>query len=173
MARDLAIEFARRRWWFDWRAVALFACAALIAAAALWQAREGGRAVAALQAELASSQRAQQSAAAARAQAAALSPERARAINDAIRRLNLPWADILVTLNKAATPRVALLAQEPDPSTGVIKLLGEARSVDAMLEYQRRLEALFPAAVLTRHEVMSREPGAPVRFSIETRWATP
>jgi hypothetical protein len=173
MSHSLAIEFARRAWWFDYRAIALLAGAALIGVAALWQASAGETAVAALHAELASKQHAQQSAVAARAQAGALSPERARAINDAIRRLNLPWADILVTLNKASTGRVALLAQEPDPSTGIIKLLAEAKSVEAMLEYQRRLEALFPEAVLTRHEVMAKEPGTPVRFSIETRWGGP
>ena len=173
IARSLAIDFARRTWSLERVSLALFAAAFLIGAAALWQMRAGQNAVAALHAQLATHQRAGLQAIAARTQASAISPERARAVNDAIRRLNLPWSDILVALNKASTPQVALLAQEPDPSTGVIKLLAEARSVEAMLAYQRRLETLFPEAVLTRHEVMNREPGSPVRFSIETRWARP
>lgn len=172
MARQLCIDFVHRTWRFERIAVALFIVAALLMAAALWQARAGRQAIAALHAEAASLQRAGQSAVAARAQAT-IGPERTRAINDAIRRLNLPWEDILVALNKAATPHVALLALEPEVQNSVIKLQAEAKSFDAMLNYQRHLEELFPEAVLTRHEVLLKEPGAPVRFSLHTRWAPP
>ncbi len=171
-ARRLRIEFVQRTWRIERAAIALLVVAALLAAAALWQARAGRQAVAALHLEAATLQRAGQSAVAARAQAA-IGPERTRAINDAIRRLNLPWEDILVALNKAANPHVALLALEPEVHNSVIKLQAEAKSFDAILNYQRHLEELFPEAVLTRHEVLLKEPGAPVRFSLHTRWAPP
>jgi hypothetical protein len=169
MARTLRIDFVRRPWRIERGAFALFGVAALLGAAALWQVRSGREANAALEAELATQQRAGQQAVEVRAQST-IGPERTRAINDAIRRLNLPWEDILVALNKAASPQVALLALEPEPSNSIIKLQAEAKSFEAMLAYQRDLEALFPEAILTRHEVLLKEPGTPVRFSIQTRW---
>jgi len=170
MARRLQIDFVRRSWRIDGATIALLALAALLTAGAWWQVRAGRDALDALHAELASQQRAGQQAVEVRAQAA-IGPERTRAINDAIRRLNLPWEDILVALNKAGSPQIALLALEPEPSNSVIRLQGEAKSFEAMLTYQRQLETLFPEAVLTRHEVLLKEPGSPVRFSIQTRWA--
>ena len=172
MARTLSIDFVRRTWRIDRVALALLIAAALLGAAALWQMRAGREALATLEAELATQQRAGQHAVAVRAQTT-IGPERTRAMNDAIRRLNLPWEDILVALNKAASPQVALLALEPEPSNSIIKLQAEAKSFEAMLAYQRELEALFPEAILTRHEVLLKEPGAPLRFSIQTRWAPP
>ncbi len=172
MARALCIDFVARRWRFERAAIVLLVLAALLGAAALWQLRAGRGNVATLQAELASQQRAGQSAVAAHAQAV-IGPERTRAINDAIRRLNLPWEDILVALNRSASPHVALLALEPETSSSVIKLQAEAKSFEAMLDYQRQLEALFPEVVLTRHEVLLKEPGAPVRFTVQARWAPP
>jgi hypothetical protein len=107
--------------------------------------------------------------------AGSIARERARSVNDAIRRLNLPWEAIFAALNAAATRQVALLSLEPDPSAGVVHLMGEARSTEALFSLQRRLEgqAGIASALVSRHEVQGDRPGAPVRFSIEARWETP
>jgi hypothetical protein len=105
----------------------------------------------------------------------AITPERARSVNDAIRRLNLPWDSIFSALNAASTPQVALLSLEPDASASVVRLTGETKTTESMLALQRRLEKQegIVSAVITKHEVRTDAPGAPVRFWIEARWEQP
>ena len=70
--------------------------------------------------------------------------------------------------------RVSLLTLEPDPASGLVKLTAEARSLNAMVGYQKYLEnqAGVESAVVTKHEVQLDTPQAPVRFVIEARMRT-
>lgn len=108
---------------------------------------------------------------------ASITAEQARSVNDAVRRLNLEWDKIFAALKGADSAigngagRVSLLTLEPDPVTGVVKLSAEARSLNAMLGYQKQLESQsdVESAVVTKHEVQLDNAQAPVRFVIEAR----
>jgi len=106
-----------------------------------------------------------------------LTPDRARAVNDAVIRLNTPWERLFAVLSAAADrtrPRaLALLALEPESAVQAVKITAEARSVEAMLSYQRALQSNpdVQSAVLTRHEVPADETVGVVRFWIELRLA--
>jgi len=168
-----AIDFARRRWRMT--AVTWLLLGLSVIAVAAWIAVAGGlRAqIAQTTSELSALRPA--TAAVERKPAGSITRERARSVNDAIRRLNLPWETIFAALNAASTPEVALLSLEPDASAGVVHLIGEARSTEAMLALQHGLEAQpgIASAVVSRHELRGDSPGAPVRFSLEARWETP
>ena len=174
MNRVFAIDFELRRWRVTVGAWVLLAL--VLAAAGAWfvAAGELRKQTAQSSSELAALQRTQARASNVqeRGVRGAITPERARSVNDAIRRLNLPWDSIFTALNAAATPQVALLSLEPDASAGVVRLTGETRSTESMLALQRRLEeqAGIVSAVITKHEVRVDSPGAPVRFWIEARW---
>jgi hypothetical protein len=106
----------------------------------------------------------------------AISAEQASAVNEAIRRLNTPWERVFLALNAASAEAkqgsVGLLALEPDLSGQVVKVTAEARTVEAMLSYQRALQrqSAVQSALLVRHETITEDPSAPIRFLIETRF---
>jgi hypothetical protein len=95
-----------------------------------------------------------------------------RAINAAIERLNLPWAELFAMLEASKPEDVALLAVEPDGRKRSVVILAESRSPEHMLRFAERLrqQPLFADAFLTRHERKDDDPHAPYRFSLEIRW---
>jgi len=101
------------------------------------------------------------------------SPEaQVQAVNRAIRRLNLPWWDLFASLQRSATPKVALLVLEPDASTFTLKGEAEAADPGAMLTYVETLrhDRFFTAVILTHHEVDATDPNTPLRFKFEAAW---
>ena len=177
MSRRIAIDFAQRRWRMTLAAWVLFALTALLAAGWFVTANDARKRIAQSESELASLQRSQARTANVqeRKSHGAITPERARSVNDAIRRLNTPWDQIFTALNAASSPQVALLSLEPDAAANLVRLVGETRSTESMLTLQRRIEQQpgILSAVVTKHEVRVDSPGAPVRFWIEARWETP
>ncbi|HEX5127420.1 MAG TPA: hypothetical protein VFW00_11820 [Rhodocyclaceae bacterium] len=55
--------------------------------------------------------------------------------------LRRPWLDTLAQIETASNKDVALLTFEPDPNKGALRLGGEARSLDAVFAYAKRLSA--------------------------------
>jgi hypothetical protein len=106
--------------------------------------------------------------AAARAQAAQVS-QRAAQIEH---QLAVPWADLFGTLEALGTDDVTLLRVEPDPSLGTIGIAGEARNLQAMVEYARRVgaSAAFGDVYVKSHSVVTADPQRPVRFELVGRW---
>ncbi|WP_044564677.1 hypothetical protein [Azospirillum sp. B4] len=98
----------------------------------------------------------------------------ARAVNAAVRQLNLPWRAVLDAV-EAGTPRtVALLALEPDAGRGLIRIEAEAANGEAMLAYVKQLkqQPLLAGAVLVKHRTEEGQAGRPLRFQIEASLIT-
>lgn len=95
-----------------------------------------------------------------------------QAVNRAIRRLNLPWWALFASLQRSTTPKVALLALEPDASTSTLKGEAEAADPTAMLNYIETLrhDSFFSTVTLTHHEVDTNDPNTPLRFKFEAAW---
>jgi hypothetical protein len=103
---------------------------------------------------------------------ARIPPPQVRAINAAIDRLNLPWAELFAVLETSKPDNVALLAVEPDGKKRTVVIIAESRSPDHMLRFVERLrqQPFFRDAFLTRHELRDVDPSNPYRFSLEIRW---
>ncbi|HZM37281.1 MAG TPA: PilN domain-containing protein, partial [Burkholderiales bacterium] len=74
-------------------------------------------------------------------------------------------------LESAASPQVALLAIEPDPRTGTVRISGEGKDYLAALTYVlnlRQSESLGNVE-LVRHE-HSGAGARPVAFSVSATW---
>ena len=56
----------------------------------------------------------------------------------------------------------------------MIHINGEARNLEAMLEYlsQLRGQETLAQITLTSHEIKSQDPDKPVRFSLSAKWVT-
>ena len=96
----------------------------------------------------------------------------ARAVNEAVMQLNLPWRDLVEAVRAATPGNVALLALEPDAKRRTLRITAEARNSDDMLAYVARMEeqGWFGAVSLVRHEVAEQEPNRPLRFQIAAQW---
>jgi multidrug resistance efflux pump len=87
----------------------------------------------------------------------------------AVRQLTLPWAQLIDSLERAATKEVALLNIQPDAQNRVLRVTAEARRQELMLEYLRRLSATgaFAEVHLVSHQVREDDPARPVQFAVQ------
>jgi hypothetical protein len=88
--------------------------------------------------------------------------------------LRRPWISALRAVESATVDPVYLLSLAIDPSTGAIKLEGEAPSFDHALAYVQNLDdggALQPATVASHEQAVEPGSGRPfVHFTATTRW---
>lgn len=80
-----------------------------------------------------------------------------------------PWDAMFGELERAAHAHVALLGVQPSSAGAAVRLRGEARSYEDLLDYIARLEQTerFGHVLLASHE--EQEDGG-VRFSLVTKW---
>lgn len=92
--------------------------------------------------------------------------------NEVLRQLSLPWGGLFQTIESAGTKNVALLGLEPDTEKRQVKIIGEAKNIEAMLDYIKRLEnhQVFGTVYLQSHHVQSQDPEKPVRFVLQAIW---
>ena len=96
-------------------------------------------------------------------------------ITAATSELATPWALLLNDLESAAKDSakdVALLEIAPDREKQTVRLSGEARSLQAALDYLSRLQEadsiIYP--LLENHEIQISDRNRPVRFVIVADW---
>lgn len=95
-----------------------------------------------------------------------------QAVNDAVRRLNVPWNRLFATVESLRGPDTALLAIEPNATSGRLHLLAEAKSAEAMFTlYEQALQhKQLTAATLKKLEPNDKEAIPVLRFSLEAGW---
>lgn len=95
-----------------------------------------------------------------------------RHANTVLRQLTLPWDRLFDTLEASGSKDVALLALEPDPEKGTVKISGEAKNYLAVLDYVRTLKGkpIFDNVELQNHQIQEQDPDKPVRFSLTADW---
>jgi hypothetical protein len=103
---------------------------------------------------------------------AAADPRASKAAAGVARDLQVPWAQMLASLEAVPARDVALLGVEPSTARRNMRITAEAKSVDAMLDF---LEAMrgesFPEVLLVSHQVQAQTPGVPIRFVLQARWS--
>jgi hypothetical protein len=84
----------------------------------------------------------------------------------------LPWDTLFAALEAAEGKDVALLGIAPEAQRRQVKIHAEARSLDAMLAFQRQLQQnpALAQVVLLDHTVMKDAPFTPVRFHLLAQW---
>ena len=92
--------------------------------------------------------------------------------NEVLRRITLPWDELFRAVESASPKDVALLTMEPDSDKQLLKIVGEAKDVAAMLDYVRKLEgnAMFRMVTLQSHQVQQQDPQRPIRFALVADW---
>lgn len=114
-----------------------------------------------------------------RQEAARLSREELRALNDQIRAvnrhiddLNMAWDEVFRAVRVPEGIEVVLIGLESTGRSGVLRLHGETGRFEAMTDYVDVLAQrnAFAGAQLVRHEVPKDSPKGPYRFMVEAAW---
>jgi Tfp pilus assembly protein PilN len=87
-------------------------------------------------------------------------------------RLGAPWQKLLAMLESYVDEPVALLSIDPDLTKKDLLLTGEARNLDALLDYVRFLKRqnMLTDVTLQSHQVNKQDRDRPVRFRISATW---
>jgi Tfp pilus assembly protein PilN len=93
--------------------------------------------------------------------------------SDVVFELARPWGELFATAELARTPDVALLSIESDNEKQRVRISGEARTLESVLEYLRSLSArpALAEVYLQSHELQKQDPQRPVRFVLGAEWA--
>jgi len=94
---------------------------------------------------------------------------------EARRALDMPWDELLSTLQRTRPQGIALLGLEADARRGTLTLTAEARDYPAMIDYYAHLQALPVLAnvSLAQHGFQDDGQARPVRFVLRGRWGQP
>jgi hypothetical protein len=88
--------------------------------------------------------------------------------NQVVRQLGLPWNALFNAVESSGGKEIGLLSLEPDLQKGVVKIGGEAKDFDALLNYVKELSTreVFVSVMLQNHQIQRDIPEKPVRFSL-------
>lgn len=86
--------------------------------------------------------------------------------------LNQPWVPLLAALEQAGSKQVALLQLETDPVKQQLRIIGEVKQRQALLDYMARLERLpeLGNVVLQEHHINVQDKEQPIRFTLQAQW---
>jgi Tfp pilus assembly protein PilN len=89
-------------------------------------------------------------------------------------QLKVPWNDLFASVEAANTPTVALLSIESDTGKRQVKISGEAKDIESVLDYLRFLGAQPRLAnvYLQSHQLQQQDPQHPVRFVLGAAWVS-
>lgn len=100
--------------------------------------------------------------------------ERLAQMRSVSEQLQRPWERLFAMLEGLPMEDVALLALSPDARKGQLRIAAEARDLEAMLAFHKRLEAsteLHDVSLLN-HEIVARQAEHPVQFNLSATWET-
>jgi Tfp pilus assembly protein PilN len=102
------------------------------------------------------------------------SPQEIAAVRETVQRLSLPWDELFMALESAASDRVVLEAIEPDVHAGTVKISGDGKDYLAALSYVANLSRTegLEGVQLVRHERKANDPNGPVSFAVSAAWST-
>jgi Tfp pilus assembly protein PilN len=102
------------------------------------------------------------------------SPQEVAAVRETVQRLSMPWDELFMALESAASERVALASIEPDAKKGTVTISGDGKDYLAALSYVLNLSKTegLEGVQLVRHEQKANDPHGPVSFAVSAAWST-
>lgn len=89
-------------------------------------------------------------------------------------QLKVPWNDLFASVEAANTPNIALLSIESETGKRQVKISGEAKDIDSVLNYLRVLgtQPRLANVYLQSHQLQQQDPQHPVRFVLGAAWVS-
>ena len=96
------------------------------------------------------------------------------AARETVQRIGLPWSELFLALETAASDSVALASIEPDPAKGTVTIAADGKNYLAALSYVSNLSRIegLDRVQLVRHEQKANDPNGPVNFAVSAAWST-
>ena len=93
--------------------------------------------------------------------------------NSIILELSLPWKELFDAFESSRHSDIAVLAIEPDAQKGLVRISGEAKSLESLPRYIAYLQkiSLFQDVALLNHQIQDQDPQKPVRFMLQATWS--
>lgn len=103
---------------------------------------------------------------------ASISASETKQIGVIVNTLTTPWNALMLAIEQADMPDIALLSIEPNIKKQQILLKGEAKNLPITLRYIEQLEAqpLLHEVHLQKHQVEETDISKPVSFSVLAKW---
>lgn len=107
------------------------------------------------------------------ARAPKASAQEVAAVRETVQRLSLPWDELFMALESAATDKVVLAAIEPDTGKGTVTISGDGKDYLAALSYVANLSRSesLDRVQLVRHEHKANDPNSAVSFAVSAAWS--
>lgn len=95
--------------------------------------------------------------------------EQVKEVENVMRQLTLPWGELIQSVENAGSKDVAILQLQPEAQQRVLRITGEARNQEAMVDYLKRLAEArgFASVHLLSHQVQQDDPHRPVQFAAQ------
>ena len=172
--RALSLDFRRRDRGTSWVGMALLLPAlggAVISGGQYLQLADQLAAEQASLRKVATAARKQPAAAASGGETQTLAAELKHA-NEILVQLTLPWGELFASAESAGAADVALLNIESETDKRRVKIAGEAKNLESILDYLRYLESRPALAdvYLQSHELQKQDAQQPVRFVVNAQW---
>ncbi len=104
--------------------------------------------------------------------AAVVTADETKQLVDAVSILATPWNNLLVAIEAANMPDIALLSLEPSSKKQLVVLTGEAKNLPTVLQYIKQLQQtpMLGQVYLQKHSIDESDISKPVRFSLLAKW---
>ena len=101
-----------------------------------------------------------------------ISPEQMQQVQTTVWALILPWNELLQGIEKSDTQDIALLNLEPNSKKQLVNISGEAKNLQAALNYIQRLEAqpMLDKVYLQKYNIDEANLFKPVKFTLSAQW---
>ncbi len=102
----------------------------------------------------------------------ATSPEELKQVATIVESLITPWQPLMLAIERADMPDIALLSIDPNIKKQQVLLVGEAKNLQTVLRYIEQLEAqeVLHDVYLQKHMIEETDISKPVTFSVLTKW---
>lgn len=101
-----------------------------------------------------------------------ISPEQMQQVQTTVLALILPWNELLQGIEKSDTQDIALLNLEPNSKKQQVTISGEAKNLQAALNYIQKLEAqsMLDKVYLQKYNIDEANLFKPVKFTLSAQW---
>lgn len=95
-----------------------------------------------------------------------------RIANTVLQQIAVPWDALFREIEARTDESIALLSVQPDLQNRVVRIGGESRSLQAAIDYARRLGTApkLSGVYLVSHEVKAQDKQRAVSFSLVAAW---